>query len=186
MKAWTKSGRLAVLALVIAGLALVSANARDTRLPNRDGPTPRTTTGVPHIQIGARNSPRISERLLTRVATLPEVKIRATVISLPGARGFWLSETLELAHPEAIVGGREFAHLHPDGSLHASLSPKRAREAVKAGWATLHPWANTRPGWEGFVLLYTPRTADEADIVFQLVVDGYNYVTGRNFSAPDL
>lgn len=185
MKTWPRAGRL-VAALMLAGLALVSARAGDVQLPKRDGATPRTTSGVPHIQIGAKANPQLSERLLARVSALPEVKIRATVISLPGAKGFWISETVDLAKPDAIVGGREFAHLHPDGSLHASLSPKRAREAVRAGWATMHPWAKSRPGWEGFVLIYTPRTVDETDTVFRLVVDGYNYVTGRSLVASDL
>ncbi|MEO0979136.1 MAG: luciferase family protein [Pseudomonadota bacterium] len=177
--------RFAAAALMITGLALVSARAEEARLPVRDGETPVTTNRVPHIQIGAKAVPRLTDRLLQRVGTLPGVKVRATVISLPGARGFWLSEDIDLANPQAIVGGREFAHIHPDGSLHASLRPDRARAAVKAGWAVLHPWANSRPGWEGFVLLFTPRTVEETDVVFQLLVDGYNYVTGRSHTAAD-
>lgn len=178
--------RIAVAVFMIAGLALVSARAGDDRLPKRDGEVPATTNRVPHIQIGAEPVPQLSDRLLQRVATLPGVKLRDTVISLPGAKGFWLSETIDLARPQAIVGGREFAHLHPDGSLHASLPPARAREAVKAGWAAMHPWADSRSGWEGFVLLYTPRTREETDIVFQLLVDGYNYVTGDDQKAAEL
>ena len=179
MKNWLSSGLFAAMCLVIAGLALKPAIAADSRLPVREGDVPRTTNSVPHIQIGAEPVAELSEHLLERVSTLPGVRLRATVISLPGAKGFWLDETLPLVHPEAIVGGREFAHLHPDGSLHASLPPDRAREAVRAGWATLHPWAGSRPGWDGFVLLFTPRTVEEIDTVFELLVDGYNYVTGQ-------
>jgi len=69
--------------------------------------------------------------------------------------------------------------VHPDGSLHASLDPKMARAAVKAGWAVPHPWANQRDGWEGFVMIYSPLTEDEIDIIFQLVLESYSYVTGR-------
>ncbi|WP_305988826.1 luciferase family protein [Roseibium sp. MMSF_3544] len=186
MSWWLKLGGLATAALMLAGLTIGTAYTADERLPKRDGLVPATTKGVPHIQIGAKPIPALSERLLGRVSTLPGVRLRPTVISLPGAKGFWLSESLDLARPKAIVGGREFAHLHPDGSLHASLPPKRAHEAVVAGWATMHPWASRRPGWEGFVLLYTPRSVDEADVVFQLIVDGYNYVTGQNHVANEL
>jgi len=186
MTTWHTPRCIAVAVLMIAGLALVSTRAGEARLPVRDGETPATTNRVPHIQIGAKAVPRLTDRLLQRVGTLPGVKIRATVISLPGAKGFWLSENIDLARPQAIVGGREFAHIHPDGSLHASLPPDRAREAVTAGWAAMHPWANSRPGWEGFVLLYTPRSVEETDIVFQLLVDGYNYVTGRAHTAAEL
>ena len=33
----------------------------------------------------------------------------------------WLSDEIAVTHPEAIVNGQEFAHIHPDGSLHAPL-----------------------------------------------------------------
>lgn len=174
--------RLAVLLLMILILVPGCVSAQPTPLPVRQGPPPLTTKSVPHIQIGAEPVADLSDRLLKQVATLPGVDIRKTVISLPGARGFWLNEDLVLVHPEAIVGGREFAHLHPDGSLHASLPPNRAREAVEAGWATMHPWANSRPGWEGFVLIFTPRSMEETDVVFQLLAEGYTYITGQAVS----
>jgi hypothetical protein len=33
----------------------------------------------------------------------------------------WLDPAMELAHPELIVAGREFTHIHPDGSMHLTL-----------------------------------------------------------------
>jgi Luciferase len=170
-------------ATLFLGIILSNAFAAESPLPMRKGPAPSTTDSVPHYQIDAQPVPELTTRLLDLVEAIPGIKLRPTVISLPGAKGFWLDESLDLNHPEAIVGGREFAHLHPDGSLHASLSPERAREAVNAGWAVFHPWANSRPGWEGFVLLFTPRSVEETNITFQLIVDGYNYVTGRKHTA---
>ena len=99
--------------------------------------------------------------------------------------GFWLLEELSLSRPEVIAGGREFAHVHLDGSLHASLPPERALEAVAEGWAVRYPWATRREGWEGFVMLFTPQTTEELDVTFQLIVDGYNFVTGKNLRAED-
>jgi hypothetical protein len=90
-----------------------------------------------------------------------------------------LKDGVSVARPEAIVGGREFAHLHPDGSLHASLHPDTARAAVQAGWAVAHPWADQRAGWEGFVMIYTPTTQAELDFVLQLVRGSYTYITGQ-------
>ncbi len=138
-----------------------------------------TTSGVPHVQIGVEPVPEISAELLNRVSDIPGIEIRDTVVSLPGALGFWLNEDIKLARPDVIVRGREFAHVHPDGSLHASLAPDLARKAVEAGWAIYHPWANQRPGWEGFVMIYTPGSQDELEVVFQLVKESYNFVTGR-------
>lgn len=185
------SGRPSLPAILLAlllsmGPGFEAAIAEEALLPERAGPRPQTTNGVPHVQVGVTSIAAVDAELLRRVAALPGVEIRPTVISLPGAKGFWLNESVELAHPEAIVGGREFAHVHPDGSLHASLSPKRAREAVNAGWAVRHPWADQRAGWEGFVMLYTPQSMDEVAVTFQLVVNSYNFVTGRDFRAASL
>ena len=155
--------------------------ANDINLPTRDSARPQTTNSVPHVQIGVDANAELMAELLRRVAQFPGVKLGATRVSLPGATGFQLEGDVKLARPEAIVGGREFAHLHPDGSLHASLHSKTAKIAIDEGWAVLHPWANRREGWEGFVMIYTPQTNAELDVVFRLVQSSYTYVTGRPF-----
>lgn len=166
----------------IACVLALSTAAQTTDLPQRKTPRPETTSSVPHIQIGVTPIPELTDGLLRRVNGIPDVEIRDTVVSLPGAKGFWLADSLPLAHPGVIVGGREFAHVHPDGSLHASLDPMTARAAIQAGWAIAHPWSQKRPGWEGFVMIYSPVSEYELDVVFQLVLSSYNYVTGRSLS----
>src|SRR5687767_10707453 len=104
-------------------------------IPKRSGPRPLTNKNMPHSQINVQPVPEVNAELYRRAFALPNVTNQRTVISVPGARALWLDEGLPLAHPEAIVAGREFAHIHPDGSLHAALSPERAREAIDAGWA---------------------------------------------------
>lgn len=170
---------IALLAILAAVLTTTSFRAEEVNLPQRDGPRPETTDGVPHVQIGISPDLEISEALLLEVSKLPGVEIRPSIVSLRGSKGFWLNESLALEHPEVIVSGREFAHMHPDGSLHASLAPMRAEQAVMAGWATPHPWANKRDGWEGLVMLYTPKSTEESKVVFQLILDSYNFVTGE-------
>jgi phospholipase/carboxylesterase len=167
-----------ILTVIFLSTSSIFAAAQDKSLPDRKTPIPETTNGVPHIQLGLQITPAMAKELLSYAANLPGVTVRDTVISLPGARGFWLSKDIKVARPEVIVGGREFAHMHPDGSLHASLNPKTARAAVKAGWATPHPWANKRKGWEGFVMIFTPTNASELDVVLRLIDDSYQYVTG--------
>jgi len=173
-------------AIVAIALSTGTALAGYKHLPKRPTPPPETSTRVPHVQLWVETLPEINAELLRRVAALPKVDIRPTVVSLPGAKGFWLREELALSRPDVIVGGREFAHMHPDGSLHASLSPERARQAVKMGWAVRHPWADKRRGWEGFVMLFSPQSMEELDVTFQLVVDGYNFVTGKSVRARDI
>lgn len=154
-------------------------------VPKRRGPRPLTHKGMPHAQIDAQPVPDVNAEMFRRAFSLPNVTNRPTVISVPGARALWLDDSVPLAHPEAIAAGREFAHIHPDGSLHASLSPERAREAIEAGWAEPHPMA-LYMGNEGMVMLYTPRTMEELDVIFQLIVDSYNFVTGQTVNATEI
>ena len=60
------------------------------------------------------------------------------------------------------------------------------QEAVDAGWALFHPAAKTRPGFQGFMLLYTPRNMEELNVICQLIVDGYNHVVGASVDAAVL
>lgn len=155
------------------------AGAADgTIFQERETPRPETTNDVPHIQLGVEAVPDLSEELLRQVEDFPSVLLGTTRLSFAGAVGFQLERGLPLARPEAIVGGREFAHLHPDGSLHASLDPAIARAAIEAGWAVAHPWSGRR-GWEGFVMIYTPLTDDELGVVLQLLRGSYTYITGQ-------
>lgn len=151
-------------------------------LPRRITPRPPTSKGMPHAQIGIAPEPAVDRELRRRAYALPGVLDRPTVISVPGARALWLADDVDLLRPESILRGREFAHIHPDGSLHATLSPERAREAIAAGWAEPHPVAE-QLGMAGLVMLYTPRTMEELDVVVALIVDSYNYVTGRSIDA---
>ncbi len=155
------------------------------QLPERKRPRPLTQQGMPHTQIGIKPVPEVNTELFKRCYSLPGVQNRPTVISVPGARALWLSEDLPLAHPEVIALGREFAHIHPDGSLHTSLPHELAGEAVKKGWAEPHPIAQYM-GIEGMVLLYTPLDMDELDVVFGLVLNSYNFVTGKALQPNDI
>ena len=127
----------------------------------------------------------VHDELMRRTFSLPDVENRPTIVSLPGALGVVLEEGVEIKHPEVIPRGREFTHIHPDGSLHAPLPYLRAREAVKQGWADWHPTAHEVQGREGLVMLYTPQSIEELDVVLQLIVESYNYVTGRTVRAVD-
>jgi len=152
-------------------------------IPKRSGPRPLTNKNMPHSQIGVQPVPDVNAELFRRAFALPDVTNKPTAISIPGARALWLGESLPLVHP--VMAEREFAHIHPDGSLHASLSPERAGEAIEAGWAEPHPMA-LYMGNEGMVMLYTPRTMEELDVIFQLIVDSYNFVTGRAVNATEI
>ena len=172
--------KLFCLPLLLAATTPFLVYAED--LPLRQTPIPQTTNGVPHMQIGIDVVPELSDKLLQTVAGFPGVSLGATRISMPGVVGFQFDDGVPLDRPDVIVGGREFAHLHADGSLHASLDPALARAAVDAGWAVAHPWAMQRTGWEGFVMIFTPTTLSELEVVIQLVESSYSFVTGRTLT----
>lgn len=155
------------------------------QLPNRQGPRPATTGSVPHQQIDVDAVPEVNAELFRRAFMLPGVENRPSAFSLPGARGIWIGAEVQITRPDQIVSGREFAHIHPDGSLHASLPLDRALEAEEAGWAEPQPIAEEL-GVPGLVMIYTPQTLEELETVLQLVVDSYNFVTGQNLIVTDL
>lgn len=169
-----------VLAIAaVTALMCPLASAQERTLPERTSLRPETTNGVPHTQIGVQIDAELASLLLERVAQFPGVTLGPTRVSLPGAIGFQLDRDMVLSQPGSIVGGFEFAHMHPDGSLHASLDPTLAQSAIKAGWATAHPWANQRLGWSGFVMIYTPTTPEELDVVINLLEGSYTFITGN-------
>jgi len=173
-----------LILMLMANFDRKTQGTNDVPLTIRTGPRPETTVNIPHIQIDIAPVPEVHRSLFERVYSINGIENRPSIISLPGARSMWLKEELSLKHPEVIVSGREFAHIHPDGSLHISLPPKRAQEAVEAGWAIYHPFSK-RKGWEGFVMLYTPQSMEELNVTFQLIVDGYNFVTGQKIQPTD-
>lgn len=167
---------------VLAGLVcslMFSGTSWATDLPERQTTAPETTNSVPHVQFNVSPDPVLSEALIGSISNLPGVYTANTANSLAGARGFRLRETINVTRQRSLLGGREFAHLHADGSLHAFLSPKLAREAIEKGWGTWHPWAGQNPGWDGFIMIYTPSNAQELETVAALVKASYNYVTQK-------
>ena len=156
-------------------------------LPQRVGEAPKITEGMPQLQIGVDAVDVVNAELFRRVYSLPSVQNQLTVISpVEGSRALWVDPAIDVAHPELLPKERELGHIHPDGSLHMAMDPERGQEAVDAGWALFHPAAKTRPGFQGFMLLYTPRDMEELNVICQLIVDGYNHVVGASVDAAIL
>ena len=155
-------------------------------LPVRGGPRCQTTGSVPHIQLDAEPVPAVDAELRRRAFQLPVVENLASDRSLPGARGLALSDGLDLARADVIAGSSEFAHIHPDGSLHVWLAVNSAIEVDDKKWGELHPWVGNDGFWDGVVMVYTPETLDELDVTIQIIVDAYNFVTGASLHPADI
>lgn len=168
-----------IIVLIVALFGAIGAKAEVEGLPIRTGPKPYVSNHVPHVQVGVVPNPAISKELLRRVGNIPGIEIRDTVMSMPGALGFRLARNVKLARPNLGVRKREFAHMHPDGSLHAFLSPELAVEVVNTGWGAHHPYAKRWPKWKGFVMVFTPKSKSELQIVVRLVKESFNYLTEK-------
>lgn len=139
-------------------------------LPQRPGDLPRVTTGVPHIQIN-QNSPQDTyEELVAWAFSLDGVVRSASVTGLTNTPALTVSPELE-ANPEALIGGREFAHIHGlprGGSLHLRLPLRAAAELVRTGWGEYHP-LHLQGDMPGFVMVYAPRDADDLEVVKAII-----------------
>ena len=104
----------ALLVQATVAIAATAAQAETQDLPIRTGPKPYTSSHVPHVQVGVEPVPEISKELLHRVARMPGIEIRPTVMSLPGAMGFRVAKTIELARTDEEDGSRLSVDQHLD------------------------------------------------------------------------
>lgn len=138
---------------------------------------PTVHQGMPHTQIGITPPDGIMQKLADYCFSLPNVSEQPTQISVPGARALWLDESVHAVHPETMLVGREFAHIHPDASLHLPLPELTALQAIENDWAEPHPVAK-HIGLPGMVLLYTPMDKTELEVVRNFILESYQFVTG--------
>lgn len=139
------------------------------------------------MQLDAAQDADVDAELRRRAYLLPGVEDRASVISLPGARGLSLADDVIVQAPsEVLRGGREFAHIHPDSSLHVWLPLELAAEVDRTKWGELHPWTERDGFWGGVVMVYTPETMEELDITIRILVDAYNFIAGTDIDPAEL
>jgi phospholipase/carboxylesterase len=149
-------------------------------LPVRAGDRPAVSWTIPQEQLTDTAPPALQEQLLARLAALPDVTVRQSAISVPGAHGLMLGPTARGSLDAFLVPPvGEFAHQHPghDGSLHVALPPALAAEAIAAGWAQAHPLAGVRLT-PGMVMVYGPRDETELEIVAGIVATAHAHATG--------
>lgn len=146
-------------------------------LPLRGPPAAVTTGRVPHQQINPDIFPDVITVMGRRIFALPEVESRPSTI-VDGATAIWLGSEFDLQRPECVIRDRELGHIHLDGSLHVTLPHGRIPGAVTAGWVERHPWSGTRPGFESYVMIFSPRDLGEVAVIVDLLVDGISFVGG--------
>jgi hypothetical protein len=97
---------------------------------------------------------------------------------MPGIRTFLLEPEYAEGPCEAFLAGGEFAHLHPDGSLHLTLPRDLGDEVVVQGWGEVHVDARVRRGSPIFMMIYAPRDEDELEAVWRIFRMSYEFALG--------
>ena len=184
---WTYAGALVILTMLVAGCdgnaeteppagTTVHDNTGDTMqtnltLPPREGEQPRVTEGIPHVQLDQTASDEMLADLSAWAFALDGVVEQPSRASLPGTRALTVAPELT-ARREAMIVGREFAHIHPQpnggGSLHLTLPADHALDVVDQGWGEWHPFAidGTLPG---LVMVYAPRSDEDLEVVKTII-----------------
>ena len=155
-------------------------------LPERPGARVATSGGVPHVQRDVETNPDLDSELRRRAFLFPGITSEPSAVSLPGAVQLALDRDLDLASPDVIASSGEFAHIHPDGSLHVWLPLDVAAEVHNQKWGEHHPWVGRDGFWDGVVMVYTPQTAHEVDVAIGILVEAYNFVVGADLDASDI
>lgn len=151
-------------------------------LPPRPGETPDVTSGIPHVQLDQTSSDELLDQLVTRSFALEGVVEQPSRASRPGARALTVAPGLP-ARTDAMIIGREFAHIHPQtsggGSLHVRLTADHAATVVDEGWGEYHPFAidGTIPN---LVMVYAPREDEDLEVVMTIVRAAVAYATGTD------
>lgn len=169
------------------------------RLEPRRGERPATGPSVPHVQLDQPGPPEIHRSLRDWMpAAFPGVRAGASEISDPvkaaeflagvapgtplpaDAEEGWALFLDGSAPPPGVrlmppSGVREFAHLHPDGSLHLVLSSVDEEELVAKGWGERHPLHGPEIP---VVMLYAPRDEEELVVAREVVSAAYRHAVG--------
>lgn len=172
-------------------------------LPVRKGDRPETGPSVPHVQFTQTSPPRLRERLKEWMSgALPGIVTGPSEISDAAKMRRWMSAELpDVAVPHDVPDEKawaafldgvappagvvlmppslttEFAHVHPDGSLHLALSLEDQRELLDKAWGERHPLYSSGVN---VVMLYAPRTDEELAIARTVLAASYRYATGHD------
>jgi hypothetical protein len=162
------------------------ASPSDLDLPPRNGARPRTSIGLPHVQLDQWPPAGIAGQLVELALKIPGARGRQSRMAFPTSLALCLDDDFAHGPPEAFIDNHEFCFLHslPGASIHATL-PREIREAaIRLGWAEQHPGVRAGIMPDTLVMLYAPRDAGELRIVFQLIAVSSCFAKGTLNESP--
>lgn len=143
-------------------------------VPDREGPRPTTSLGMPHSQLDQHSPRDVFEALAAWLFALPDVEERRSRVSLPSSRAAWITQARTITN---LLAEREFTHLHQEpgpGSQHLGLAPGDGGIVLARGWGEPHPIDGLRPGLR-YLMVFAPRDLTELAIVQTIVRRAYDW-----------
>jgi len=109
------------------------------------------------------------------------VVIRTSVLEKSGD-AILIADHIDTPHSIAKQNKREIAHVHTDGghgdySLHLCLSPSDCKEVIEKKWGERMTLAGSFVP-NNYLLIYTPRTKEEVEIVKTILEGAIVFMTG--------
>ncbi|KAF4446029.1 phospholipase/carboxylesterase [Fusarium austroafricanum] len=90
----------------------------------------------------------------------------------------WVAPDREIPPIIKLLKG-EFAHIHPEGSVHLFLSLPDAERVIANGWGERHKLTGPRIPW-GYTLVYAPRDDGEFEVWKDIVKASIRYFAGKS------
>ena len=152
-------------------------------LTERIGQTPQIGQTPPQLQFSDKSPRDIYQKFHDWMfSTFPKVRKEPTRISVPTSIAMWLDENEDVGHIDAFMppsGGREFTHIHLDGSFHTVVGADVENEIITKKWGVRHMYYD-----QGVkeVLVYAPRNEEEIEIAKTIVIKSYEYATGKKYN----
>ena len=173
------------LGLINTGTKTINKDmdTKEFTLPVRQGEPPQIGQQPPQLQYSDQSPRDIYQEFYDWMfTTFPKVRKEPTRISVRSSTAMWLDENENVGNIDAFMppaGGREFTHIHLDGSFHTVVGTEVEDEIIQKNWGVRHMYYN-RGVKE--MLVYAPRNEKELEIVKAIVVKSYEYATGLTFN----
>jgi hypothetical protein len=150
-------------------------------IPQRFGPSPKTTSVVPHRQLDQYPPPELIRVLVQQSLTLEQVRPKESRLAAPDTVALCVPDELAKGPESAFIDDHEFCHVHapPDGSIHLTLPPDVAPAIMKLGWAEQHAIARAGILPETILLVYAPRNSLEVEVVSRIIEASYWFARGN-------
>ncbi|WPH03411.1 Hypothetical protein R9X50_00629100 [Acrodontium crateriforme] len=155
-------------------------------LPRRKGPQARALPFVvPHREKNEneRRDPEIEKTYLKAYDKLVEtnaqsIEWKTSVLEKRG-KAMFLLPSIPMS-PLVSKSAREIGHIHAsDLSAHVMLSLEDSRQVIEKGWGERHGLSGTKRLSLSYLMLYSPRSVEEVEILINILQAGIDYVASE-------